>query len=220
MATGRGEPTTEAILLAAERLYAERGLDDVSLREITRAAGARNTSAAQYHFGDRRGLVRAIVKRHSDSIDRARHVLLDQCERSSRPELDALAHALVAPVAAKLDDPDGGRDFLRIQGQLFTRPDFRPSPDREPVSTSLQRWRTMTGPLLPEGAEVVHRRFSAITLMAFELARRAERPPVRGDRLFVSNLVDLVAGVLRTEPSAATRKVLDEQSARGGRRSG
>ena len=56
---------TGAIMRAAEQMFAERGLDGVSLREITRAVGARNTSATQYHFGDRKGLLRAIVDRHS-----------------------------------------------------------------------------------------------------------------------------------------------------------
>jgi len=208
VSSASGEPTALAIVRAAERLFADRGLDGVSLREISREAGARNTNATQYHFGDRNGLLRAVVERHSASIDAERHQLLDHCERGNGFTLDQLAHALVIPQASKLTDADGGREFLRIQGHLFARPDFRPDPDREPRSTSIQRWRRMAGPFLPAGAEKVHRRFSAITLMTVELARRAERPTSRDHSLFVSNLVDLVAGMLAAELSPATKRAL------------
>uniref|UniRef100_UPI0035C6F61D TetR family transcriptional regulator n=5 Tax=Nocardia seriolae TaxID=37332 RepID=UPI0035C6F61D len=47
----------ERIILAAEQLIAERG-PAVPLRDIAAAAGQRNNSAIQYHFGSRDGLVR------------------------------------------------------------------------------------------------------------------------------------------------------------------
>ena len=46
----------ELIIVAAERLIAERGVD-VPLRDIAAAAGQRNNSAVQYHFGSRDGLI-------------------------------------------------------------------------------------------------------------------------------------------------------------------
>ena len=44
---------------AGERLAAERGIAAMSLREVQAAAGQRNKSAAQYHFGSRTGLIEA-----------------------------------------------------------------------------------------------------------------------------------------------------------------
>ncbi len=55
-------PAREQMILAAERLIAERGIDAVSLREIGATAGQRNNSAAQYHFGTKEGLVAAIYE--------------------------------------------------------------------------------------------------------------------------------------------------------------
>ena len=50
----------EAMIRAAERLFSERGIEAVSLREVGAVAGQRNNSAAQYHFGTREGLVDAV----------------------------------------------------------------------------------------------------------------------------------------------------------------
>jgi hypothetical protein len=63
----------------------------------------------------------------------------------------------------------------------------------------------------------LHRRFTAIRIMFIELARRAERPPARDDRLFVSNLVDLVETILASPPSRETAALLRERERPGHR---
>lgn len=74
--TGRGAGTREAIMKAAERLYAEHGLSGVSNRQIGEAAGQGNTTAVSYHFGSKATLVRAIMTRHGTEVDliRTRYV--------------------------------------------------------------------------------------------------------------------------------------------------
>jgi len=54
----------ERLVAAAETLFAGAGVDAVSLREINAAAGAGNAIAIQYHFGDRAGLLRAVLAKH------------------------------------------------------------------------------------------------------------------------------------------------------------
>ena len=54
--------TKEQIVLAAERLFAEHGIDGVSLRQIGVAAGNGNNSAVQYHFGTKDRLVQAVFE--------------------------------------------------------------------------------------------------------------------------------------------------------------
>ena len=55
---------TQAVLIStAERLFAERGLEAVSLSEINRDAGQRNKSALHYHFGSRDGLLKALLEK-------------------------------------------------------------------------------------------------------------------------------------------------------------
>ncbi len=60
-----------ALLRAAERLFAARGVDVVSLREIAGAAGQGNHSAALYHFADKKDLINSLLERHSDPIQSA-----------------------------------------------------------------------------------------------------------------------------------------------------
>lgn len=108
------------ILRAAEVLFAERGLDAVSLREVAIRAGQKNTNAVQYHFGSKEGLVRAIWERHATGIEAHRAGLLAQA--TGTLSLEEVVERLVTPVVAKLDDPDGGREYLLIMSQLVSNP--------------------------------------------------------------------------------------------------
>jgi AcrR family transcriptional regulator len=72
--------TKEQIVLAAERLFAERGYEGVSLREIGAAAGSGNNSAVQYHFGSKEQLVAAIFENRLTYIDDRRALLIAQLE--------------------------------------------------------------------------------------------------------------------------------------------
>ena len=115
-------PTADRLISAAEQLFATHGIDGISLREINRAAGARNGSAPQYHFRDRDGLLRAVMVKHGREVEARRHAMLDAYEADGQENVRALAGALVRPLASKLDDPDGGPPYLRILADLMNRP--------------------------------------------------------------------------------------------------
>jgi AcrR family transcriptional regulator len=208
--------TAGRLIAAAEALFATHGIDAVSLREINRAAGARNASALQYHFGDRDGLLRAVLAKHHHAVEGRRHAMLDGYEAEGRRDLRALAGALVRPSAAMLADGDGGPAYLQIMADLMNRPRpvIDPAALDDPAS-SVYRWRTLVAGLLDNDATRLHRRFVAMRFAAVELARRARSAPHTDDRLFVSHLVDLVAGVLAAPLSDETRR-LDGERARAG----
>jgi AcrR family transcriptional regulator len=190
---------------AAEKLFAARGVDRVSLREINRASGARNAVALQYHFGDRDGIVRAVVRKHYRQVDRQRHQMLDAYEAGSHDDVRELSAALVLPAAAKLTDIDGGPEYLRIAAELLNRPTGAFDPDTPfDMSASIDRWRALLGPFLEQDAARLHRRFTAIRFSAMELGRRAQTAPHRDDRLFTSQLVDLVTALLLAPVSSQT----------------
>lgn len=209
--------TPDRLIRAAEALFASHGIDAVSLREINRLAGARNATALQYHFRDRDGLLRAVLAKHGRDVEIRRHSLLDAYEAAgrddTRADLRALAGALVRPLAAKLADPDGGPQYLQIHAELMNRP--RPVFDPVDVdnpSSSIGRWRALVAVLLDEDATRLHRRFVAIRFSAFEVARRARSGPHTDDRLFTSDLVDLVTGVLSAPLSDETRRLDAERT--------
>jgi AcrR family transcriptional regulator len=200
--------TSTRLVRAAEDLFAARGIDAVSLREINRTAGAKNASALQYHFGSRDGLLRAVLAKHQADVEARRHAMLDDYEAAGRDDLRALAAALVRPLAAKLADDDGGPSYLQIMGDLMNRP--RPVIDQAALddpASSVFRWRTLVAPLLDNDATRLHRRFTAMRFTAAELARRARSAPHTDDRLFVSHLIDLVAGLLAAPLSAETLRL-------------
>src|SRR5258708_1249367 len=118
------ESTRHQLIDAAEVLFAARGIDSVSLREINTAAGQRNSTALQYHFTNRLGLLTAVLQRHRIDVEAARHALLDAYQNRGRHELRALAGALVRPSAAKLADASG-RAYLQIHAQTVNQADFR-----------------------------------------------------------------------------------------------
>jgi TetR/AcrR family transcriptional regulator, regulator of cefoperazone and chloramphenicol sensitivity len=59
--------TRERLLHAAERLFAERGFKDVTVRDICHEARA-NVAAVNYHFGDKLGLYREVVQIAIDAV--------------------------------------------------------------------------------------------------------------------------------------------------------
>jgi AcrR family transcriptional regulator len=209
--------TRARLLSAAEQLFAEHGVRGVSLREITRSAGARNAIALQYHFDDRAGVVRAILEKHLPAVDARRSAILDEIVARGGGDLRELAAALVRPLAAKLSDQDGGREFLQIYADLVSRPTPKiASSDR---GGTLERWRAMVEPLLAEDAARLHRRFTAILHATLELARRARSGPHRDERLFTSYLIDVIAAILGAPVSDETRRLAAERDrARVGRR--
>ena len=71
--------TAEALLDAAESAFAERGVEDASLRAIMRAASA-NTAAVHYHFGGRDALARTVLDRILAPLNARRVVLLQAAE--------------------------------------------------------------------------------------------------------------------------------------------
>lgn len=205
------DDTRRVLIAAAERLFADQGVDGPSLREITRAAGQRNTAALQYHFGDRDDLLLAVLDKHGRDIDVKREALLDSVELDHPPNARALAGALVVPLVAKLDDADGGPEYLRIVGEMAMRPLRFAKPLVAAADTpSMRRWLKDVEALVPPEASgrPLHRRSAAYRFVHGELAGRARERSRRDHRLFTSHLVDLVLALLTAPVSDETRRLI------------
>ncbi len=127
-----GAATRLSLLRTAEALFHEKGLEAVSLREISAAAGQKNHSAAGYHFGSKDGVVDAILLRHAAPIHRVYDAAMDAVDArtaaGAEVGLREVLAVLVEPIVKKLDDDDGGRAYLSLCAQLAVS-------DRMPLET-------------------------------------------------------------------------------------
>lgn len=81
-------PRSEAAELlkeAALRLFAEHGIDGVTVRQIAEGAGQKNHAAVGYHFGSKEELVRAVIVHGARLIDDLRCRMLDEAEAAGGP---------------------------------------------------------------------------------------------------------------------------------------
>jgi AcrR family transcriptional regulator len=124
--------TREKVLEVAERLFAERGLDAVSIRDIITAADA-NLGAINYHFGTKERLIEAVFERRLVPSTRERLRALEVVERAAGdrpPKLEAVLEAIFRPVIEEAMDPKrGGATF----GKLMARSLVDPNPVMERV---------------------------------------------------------------------------------------
>jgi AcrR family transcriptional regulator len=102
--------TRTAILSAAERLYADRGFADVTLRDIVAAADV-NLAAVNYHFGSKDELIAELFVTRSLATNRERLNELKAAEEAGggRADINAILRALVGPTLRGCLGPDRER---------------------------------------------------------------------------------------------------------------
>jgi AcrR family transcriptional regulator len=111
--------TQELLVLTAERLFAERGIGSVSLREIVIESGQRNKSAANYHFGNKQGLINSILAYRMGPIDARRQEMLAAKDgRGSGDDPRGLLEVLVYPFAERLGAENGKSWYARFIAQV------------------------------------------------------------------------------------------------------
>jgi AcrR family transcriptional regulator len=127
--------TRTAILRAAERLYAERGFADVTLRDIVAAADV-NLAAVNYHFGSKDELITELFVTRSIATNRERLNELKAAELAGdgRAPIDAVLRALVGPTLRGCLGPEQQRsDAARfmIRASIEAVPPIRKIKNRE-----------------------------------------------------------------------------------------
>ncbi len=105
-------------MAAAEQLFAERSVDSVSLNEITVAAGQKNRNALQYHFGNREGLLQAIIDRHAGRVAELRTAFMAADTGRDSTPARAAARGLVMPLAQHIREDGAGSHYVKILSQL------------------------------------------------------------------------------------------------------
>jgi len=211
----QGPPPATALqlLLAAERLFAEHGLAGVSLRQISIEAGSSNNSAIRYHFGSKDDLLRAIFAYRISDLMQRRALLR---ARANPDDLRAQLEAHILPLIELAESPDSSYvsfiEQLQRTGQVdvfIHQLDAMRS--QEEFISVIQRLL----PHIPEPARSM--RIQQAQDLAVHLAAERERAIRRDDAvvpfaLFVSGVVDGLAGFLAAPASAETEQLISSKS--------
>src|SRR4051812_35274425 len=115
--------TRSRILDVAEDLFGERGLDRVSIRDITRKANV-NLAAINYHFGSKNDLIAAVFERRVLPVNEARLAALVLVEKAARtPKLEDILEAFIRPaIPSPTEDGTGGAAFSKLFGRCLSEP--------------------------------------------------------------------------------------------------
>lgn len=217
----RSHRTRDALIRAAEQLFADQGVEAVSINTITRTAGQNNRNAVQYHFGNKAGLIQAIFDKHGPAITEQREALLAELQYSELSGARLIARAIVEPLLEKLEDEEG-EAYLHISAELIASNTLGYS---LPGSNQLQITREdkiekLTAAALAHlPSDVAKQRILLANVLAFhgvsDHARvrnnTAYSALMRDTQFMASNLIDSMAAILETAPSAATLACLSSR---------
>ena len=133
----RGVDTRRLLLATAERLYAQHGVAEVSNRQVAECAGQANNSAVAYHVGTKTDLVLAVVRAHSEPMNRIRATMMDAAEGA--PDLRDHLACLVLPLTRHLADLGVPSWYARFAAQVDTDPALRAAVMAETMATPIMQ---------------------------------------------------------------------------------
>jgi AcrR family transcriptional regulator len=196
--------TREKLMDAARRLYAERGVFNVSLAEVVREAGQRNTSAIHYHFGSREQLLAALMEPQVVTLRARRDELLAKAREGTGPDL--VVEAIVRPLVELAREGWRARAWMKIGLELADHGDivapeitellFRAG-GGEALELLRERCPTVPSALWQMRTGIC---IGFVARAATQRARLLDDEPRRRDHLddetFVANLVEMFLGAL------------------------
>ena len=205
--------TRTKMIDAAERLFSEQGVDAVQLREIVEAAGQRNTSALQYHFKSREGLIEAVFKRRMAPINRLRLSMLDRASAAGEPMTEMiLSEALVLPLAHELFRTAEPSYYVSFLEQVLASPHHFATLQGAEYYSGIRECALHYRHIMPGlDLDVMNRRIrmaisSTVREFAYierEIRQSKGRPDLASTHVRIGNVVDAVAGILTAPPQAS-----------------
>ena len=204
----RGDATREVILLTAERLFAERGIEAVPLKDIGAAAGQKNHVAVQYHFGDRENLVQAIAAyRGQFLMEVSAELVADLVADGRALTVTDFVRATITALAANVDEESHFLPF--ISRYIIERGGYGGLEHTVPTG-SATTLRTILQRLLPEHTEaLLDERWEILftsavhTLARYQVMMHDRVLPAPIDDL-IEDLVRVLAAGLETAPAPSS----------------
>jgi AcrR family transcriptional regulator len=208
-----GESTRVMLMEVAERLFATRGIDAVTLREIQQAAGQSNTSVIRYHFGSRDGLIRALISYRQAALgaDR-REMLASMREEGKEADPRAVVWLLARPLANSIA---AGEMFAPFLARLAENPVARSEywPDHVDDDWTQEKLEVLVDTALQDLPKRIRRgRTFQLYISLVNVLAAAARSGHGISEAQLHNYVDTWVGMLTAPVSYETRALLAEQS--------
>jgi AcrR family transcriptional regulator len=212
--TERASGTRDAILTAAERLFAEHGVFAISNRQVSEAAGQGNNAAVGYHFGTKADLIRAIVRKHNEQLERLCQQMVDAVGESA--QVRDWVECLVLPFAQHLTALGNPTWYARFSAQLMPDPAHRDISSEESLASSsvLQIIEGLNRSLPGMPPEVhVERNAMARQLIVHMFADReralaAGEPTPHADwDAMAASLIDAITGLMQAPVTTSSKGV-------------
>lgn len=118
--------TTERIMDAAERLFADHGFEGTSIRDIVDAAQV-NLAAIHYHFRSKDALLEAVLTRRISIVNDARLAWLNAAHTAAAPRspsVEEILRAFIEPTVEFAQRNESGATFVQLMSRMFTEPHF------------------------------------------------------------------------------------------------
>lgn len=197
--------TRGRLLDAAEQLFYQRGIDNVSLADINQTAGQKNRNALQYHFGDKAALLHAVLDRHSEQIALKREAMVAELSVKGEFEIRDVAAVVIRPLAEKLEESESGAAFIGINSQLASSHFYQELFSRRSSGGYGSVEGLMKQCLTKLPAEIVRaREILAVTILFHSLAAALAQGADVNRAVFVEALIDAHVAIMSQPPSAQT----------------
>ena len=107
----------------AEKIFAEKGYDKASVREITAAANV-NLASIHYHFGSKENLLQELLNRKLEWLNQQRLIALNTLGSKNKPlKPSQILEAFFGTLLDMLDEKNyGGEMFLRLLSRSTLEP--------------------------------------------------------------------------------------------------
>ncbi|MBR0849345.1 TetR family transcriptional regulator [Bradyrhizobium diazoefficiens] len=210
--------TRSAILAAAERLYADRGFGDVTLRDIVAEANV-NLAAVNYHFGSKDELIAELFVTRSIATNRERLRELKAAEEQGggRASIEVILRALVGPTLRGCLGPENQRSTaarFMIRASIESVPPIRRIKNRE--IDHLRKFVAAMRRSLPDRNDVdIYWGLNFALAMAHHTIRESERlTKLSEGQCDLDDVEDVVARVVSVATMALTAGRTESRAAR------
>jgi AcrR family transcriptional regulator len=212
----------DRLIEAAETLYGRHGLEGVSLRQISIAAGTGNNYAVQYHFGNTAGLVRAILTKRIPEIELKMVRLLAKGKAQGRlAETRSLVEVLFRPLF-ELVNGKGDRAHARFVLALLSSPGgvqyFIGLLNLMPIAEHVFELLNAANPGIPPPFLRERQRLVTIMVLTSVFNRHTPYNEDEFDAALIDNALDMANAALTAPVGDGVRGMLRRTgSKRGGR---